>query len=56
MNHGSEISGCMREGFEMLFLKGGVVRLVGAMWMTGSSKMKRGLMKSGYRTRRVWRA
>lgn len=46
----------MREGFEMLFLKGGVVRLVGAMGLTGRSKMKRGRMESGYRTPRVWRA
>lgn len=45
----------MREGFEMLFLKGGAVRLAGAVWVTGRSPVKRGLMETGCRTRRVWR-
>ena len=45
----------MRERFEMLFLMGGVVRLVGEMWMPGRPKKEGGLLETGSRKWRVWR-
>lgn len=41
---------------EVLFLKGGVMKLNGEMWMTGRSKMKIVFMEPGSRSRGVGRS